>query len=79
MGAKREFDIQCGDAEGKNCMKKVQSDLLSLLSHMLFHQPTSVTFTDEIKAEAHAQAVSSLMVIITELRVPKAIMLTALH
>ena len=61
MGAKRGFDIQCGDAEGKNCMKKVQSDLLSLLSHMLFHQPTSVTFTDEIKAEAHAQAVSSLI------------------
>ena len=42
-------------------MTKEQSDLLSLLSQKLFNKPTSVLITDRIKAEAQAQAVSTLI------------------
>ena len=42
-------------------MTKEQSDLLSLLSQKLFTKPTSVLITDSIKAEARAQAVSTLI------------------
>lgn len=42
-------------------MTKEQSDLLSLLSQKLFNKPTSVLITDSIKAEARAQAVSTLI------------------
>lgn len=42
-------------------MTKEQSDLLSLLGQKLFNKPISVSITDEIKAEAQAQAVSTLI------------------
>lgn len=42
-------------------MTKEQSDRLSLLSQKLFNKPTSVLITDDIKAEAQAQAVSTLI------------------
>jgi hypothetical protein len=42
-------------------MTKEQSDLLSLLSQKLFNKPTSLSITDSIKAEAQAQAVSTLI------------------
>lgn len=48
-------------AKGENNMTKEQSDLLSLLSQKLFNKPTSVLITDDIKAEAQAQAVSTLI------------------
>ena len=42
-------------------MTKEQSDLLSLLSQKLFNKPTSAAITDDVKAEAQAQAVSTLI------------------
>lgn len=42
-------------------MTEEQQNLLSLLAHALFDEPTTVTITDEIKAEAQVQAVSSLI------------------
>jgi len=42
-------------------MTKEQSGLLSLLSQKLFNRPTIVSITDDIKAEAQAQAVSTLI------------------
>lgn len=38
-----------------------QKDLLSLLAHALFNTPTTSTLTDELKSEAQAHAVSSLI------------------
>lgn len=42
-------------------MTETQRNLLSLLAHALFSAPTAAILTDEIKAEAQAQAVSSLI------------------
>ena len=42
-------------------MTKDQSNLLQLLSHTLFNEPTTATLTDEIRLEAQAQAVSALI------------------
>ena len=42
-------------------MTKEQSELLSLLSQRLFNKPRIVSITDDIKAEAQAQAVSTLI------------------
>ena len=42
-------------------MTKEQSELLSLLSHKLFNKPTEAAITDDVKREAEAQAVSTLI------------------
>lgn len=42
-------------------MTETQRNLLSLLAHALFNAPTTATLTEEVKVEAQAQAVSSLI------------------
>ena len=42
-------------------MTKEQSELLSLLSHKLFNKPTEAAINDDVKREAEAQAVSTLI------------------
>ena len=42
-------------------MTREQSELLSLLSHKLFNKTIEAAITDDVKREAEAQAVSTLI------------------